>query len=117
MGRKGHPQPFKRQLIAWHALAPRDLAWARARAPHLGAAPLVRLGLLGVGDAIDLPPSAGGLGRVLANVRPVLRVRLATPAGSVARGADVALADLPPLGFVRVVHRGPAPSLQGRREL
>src|SRR5712692_1255218 len=84
---------------------------------ELGADHLVRLGLLDAGDAHEVLTRGGAFGRVLANVRPVLRVPLAPSEGSVARGADVALADLPPLGVVRVEQRGPAPSLQGRREL
>src|SRR5258708_10193448 len=84
---------------------------------ELSADHLVRLGLLDAGDAHEVLARRRALGSVIANVRPVLRVPLAPPERSVARGADVALADLPPLGFVRVEQPGPAPSLQGLREL
>src|SRR5262249_15982766 len=89
-----------------------DVAIAELRADHL-----VRLGLLEGGDANQVLAGGRPGRRRVAGLRPVLLAPLAPSGRRVARGVDVALADLAPLDLVGIEQIGPAPAGERRGEL
>ena len=85
---------------------------------ELGADHLVALALFNVGNAqpassrVRLP-----FRRIVADVRPPHRCAIPPADGRIARGADIAVADLPPLDLVRREKLRSTPALQRRGEL
>ena len=77
---------------------------------QLGADNLVALALLDVGDAREIGARRGAFRRVVADVRLVGRAPGAPAARGMARGLDIARADLPALDFVGAQQRRARPS-------
>src|SRR5258706_6587543 len=84
---------------------------------ELGADHLVGLALLDPGDLREIRAHGFAGGRPLAHLGPVLRAPLSPSLRGVARRADVAIADLPALDFIRREELRAAPAAQRAGEL
>src|SRR5437879_3332937 len=110
----------------WHILARQVLGPARllpddrradVAVAQLGADHLVGLALLYVGHCGEMLSGRLSLGGLVADIRPILAAPLAPAERGIARGADVAIADLPALDFVGGEKVWAAPAAQGAGEL
>src|SRR5208282_4714711 len=82
-----------------------DIAIAEFRTDQL-----VALALLDVGDGAEDVAGLGAGRRIVANVRAPQRAPLAPAERRIARGADIALADLPALDLVGFEQVRPSPA-------
>src|SRR3989441_7850329 len=114
-------RPGGRHILAEQVLGPArllpddgraDVPVAQLRADHL-----VGLALLDVGHSGEMLSRRLSLGALVADLGPILAAPLAPAKRGIARGGDIAIADLPALEFVGGEELRAAPAPQAAGEL